>query len=259
MSNAIAIAMALVRRGHSCLPLGGDKRPTRKWKQWQTALPTAREVAQWTEAVSIGLVTGEIGGVVVVDCESMVDAAWTIARHGQPTCCSVRTRRGLHLYYRHPGWRVPNAQRVCNRYDVRGDGGYVVAPGAVANGHLYEWRSGRLSELSSCPMFRREWLPEQPLIEVEAHDGINAFPAAVERAMRYVDAVPGAVSGQGGHKATYVVAATLTRDFGLSVAQAFEVMRTWNERCEPPWSERDLLRTLENAAAKGTKSIGSKL
>ena len=45
----------------------------------------------------------------------------------------VETPRGVHLYFRHPGTHVGNRTRVKDetakpRYDIRGDGGYVVAP-----------------------------------------------------------------------------------------------------------------------------------
>ena len=251
------LALALIAKRLSCLPLGTDKRPTRKWKQWQQRLPTVSEVTDWTEAASVALITGTINGLVVVDCESMTDAAWTTGRLG-PTTCTVRTRRGLHLYFRHPQSSVRNAVRVHGRYDVRGDGGYVVAPMGIANGHTYTWRSGSYSELSTCPVFDSSWLPE---VEFAApkDDDMRALPNVVDQAARYLAKCEPAIAGQGGRKQTFAVAACMVRDFGLSVSQAFSLMQEWNQRCDPVWSDRDLLREIEGAAERGSKTIGSKL
>lgn len=48
---------------------------------------------------------------------------------------------GWHLLFAHPGERVPNsAGRLGVGIDVRGDGGYVIAPPSThASGRLYRW------------------------------------------------------------------------------------------------------------------------
>jgi hypothetical protein len=59
-----------------------------------------------------------------------------------PTLHVITGSGGLHLYYRHPGRRVPCSQgRVAPGVDIRGDGGYVVAPPAVhpRTGRPYRW------------------------------------------------------------------------------------------------------------------------
>ncbi len=70
-----------------------------------------------------------------------------------------------------------------------------------------------------------------------------------ERAARYVATIPGAISGQGGHDATYHVACVLVEGFALSVAAALPIMQCWNQTCDPPWSEGDLLYKLQSADA----------
>lgn len=257
MGNVKAMALAMVARGYSVLPLGENKRPTRKWKHWQQRTPSVDEILTWDEAASLALITGAISGVVVVDCESEVDAAWCLARL-LPTGCMVRTRRGMHLYYRHGGERVRNAVQVDGRYDVRGDGGYVVAPGAVARGHEYEWHAGSLGSIRKCPVFDPAWMPAIDNESAEVPSGEAAAVDVVDRAAMYVAACEPAVAGQGGRKRTFRVAACLTRDFGLSVSQAFDVMQPYNERCNPPWTEKQLLREIEGAAARGTRAIGVK-
>ncbi len=68
-----------------------------------------------------------------------------------------------------------------------------------------------------------------------------------ERARKYHAKLEGAVSGQSGHSATYHAACVLVLDFGLSVDDAWPIMLEYNQRCQPPWNERDLRRKLTEA------------
>jgi putative DNA primase/helicase len=66
------------------------------------------------------------------------------------------------------------------------------------------------------------------------------------RARCYVATLPPGISGQGGHNATFEAACTCFR-FGLSEAEATEIMRDFNARCVPPWSDHDLQHKVESA------------
>jgi len=83
-----------------------------------------------------------------------------------------------------------------------------------------------------------------------AHRCSSALDSAkvVERARRHVAMIPPAVSGQGGHDATFHVACALVLGFDLSVEDAFPVLGEWNTACQPPWSERELIHKLQDAA-----------
>ena len=70
----------------------------------------------------------------------------------------------------------------------------------------------------------------------------------IDRAQRYVDKIDGAVSGERGHDRTFHVACVLTHGFDLSVQDALSIIRAWNSRCEPPWTEAELLHKLEDSA-----------
>ena len=71
----------------------------------------------------------------------------------------------------------------------------------------------------------------------------------MDRARKYVAKMPPAISEQGGHNQTYHVACVLVEGFDLNQSQALEILREYNERCEPPWSERDLRHKVESADA----------
>jgi hypothetical protein len=59
--------------------------------------------------------------------------------------------------------------------------------------------------------------------------------------------MPPAVSGQGGHQATYAVAQVLVRGFGLGVDQARPILQEYSARCQPPWSDAELAHKLRSA------------
>src|SRR5258706_11637133 len=69
-----------------------------------------------------------------------------------------------------------------------------------------------------------------------------------ERARRYIARCPPAISGQGGHDATYHVAAVLVWGFALSEAEALMLLQEWNRNCVPPWSDAELLHKVKSAA-----------
>jgi hypothetical protein len=69
-----------------------------------------------------------------------------------------------------------------------------------------------------------------------------------ERISRYIGKIPGAVSGNGGHRQTFKVAMVLFNGFGCSEAETLEWLRHYNSKCEPPWSEAELLHKARSAA-----------
>lgn len=71
--------------------------------------------------------------------------------------------------------------------------------------------------------------------------------SVIERARKYIAQMPPAVSGQGGHKAAFKVACVLTIGFGLARDTALALLREWNQTCQPPWSERELIHKIESA------------
>lgn len=71
-----------------------------------------------------------------------------------------------------------------------------------------------------------------------------------ERIRNYVDKMPVAVSGQGGSNACLTVACVLVWGWGLSLEEAMPFMRDYSQRCDPPWSEKELQHKLRSAEKK---------
>lgn len=110
----------------------------------------------WSETpdANVGLVTGDKSGIVVVDVDGENGEA-ALAHYGEiPTTVESRTGKGRHLLFR--GANVRNsAGKLGPQLDVRGEGGYIVAPPSIhPNGSQYQWARGRhpgALELSPLP------------------------------------------------------------------------------------------------------------
>jgi hypothetical protein len=76
-------------------------------------------------------------------------------------------------------------------------------------------------------------------------DGKAMNPLDAARA--YLAKLPSAVSGAGGHDATFRAACCLVR-FGLADGDAMTLLREWNvTHCRPPWTEKELIHKLKDA------------
>ncbi len=80
--------------------------------------------------------------------------------------------------------------------------------------------------------------------------------ARLSRAQRYVAKVPGAVQGEFGSTATFMLAQRIVRGFSLPEPEALQVLEPWNQTCSPPWTSLELARKVTEAATKGRMEWG---
>lgn len=149
MTAACAAALDYAARGWLTLPTRAKKPLTTHGFKDATAEPAqiAAWWRQWPDAVP-AIVTGAASGLVVLDVDidqakgiDGRDALDALGMATHPATVTAHTPRGgLHLYFRHPGHDVPNSAGKLGRgLDVRGDGGYIVAPpepGRYFDSHL---------------------------------------------------------------------------------------------------------------------------
>ncbi len=130
------------------------------------ATTEGRVVADWWRrwpGANLALATGSASGVVVIDVdppqgdlslERLMDAAYEL-----PETLAVRTGSGgVHLYYLSPklpvantAGRLPGVDLELPGIDLRGNGGYVVAPPSVhVSGSPYVWLEDEV-ELAPAP------------------------------------------------------------------------------------------------------------
>jgi hypothetical protein len=130
------LADAAIALGVPVFPCDANKRPlTRHGFKDATADPAViRRLFANPAAVMIGMPTGEVTALVIVDVdvkEGRQGQAWLDANSQRlPQTWTVRTASGgLHLYFRWPDQPIRNsASKIAPGIDVRGDGGYVIAP-----------------------------------------------------------------------------------------------------------------------------------
>ncbi|MBP3509202.1 phage/plasmid primase, P4 family [Oscillibacter sp.] len=106
---------------------------------------------QWPDA-NIGIATGRVTGLMVIDIDTRHQGDEYFPelpeRYGElPETWEVQTGGGRHMYFRTPETAlIRNRANWVQGVDVRGEGGYVVAPPSLhPSGRRYEW------ELSSRP------------------------------------------------------------------------------------------------------------
>lgn len=153
---------------------------------------------------------------------------------------------GEHWVYRLQPWQ--SADEITDhaaglKWDVKKRGQIVVAPSIHASGGAYEWTN----EVPPAP------LPDAIYERIRRQHRQAPKPHAasstsmVERARAYVSTMPAAIAGAGGHSATWNVARKLAQDFQLSEADTWALLCEYNQRCTPPWSEKELRHKLEDA------------
>ena len=80
-------------------------------------------------------------------------------------------------------------------------------------------------------------------------------PGTFENALNFVRTTPPAISGKGGHAHTFSVARRLVESSSLSDSEVWTLLLEFNRRCEPPWSETELRRKLDEAKAASGRVV----
>lgn len=201
------------------------------------ATSNLEQIAKWWEqwpAANIGVRTGDPSGVVVVDVDTRHGGkeAWIdlMAEHDEvhtgPAC--LTGSGGMHLYYEHPVKPVRNsASLVAPGIDIRGDGGYVIAPPSIHMlGTSYTWIEG-YEPWTRAPQPIPSWLLEAMLQSPKGGIG-NALPA-------------GSPIPNGKRRQTLLSIAGSMRQYGLGETAIFNALMAENvERCMEPLDPREV-------------------
>jgi hypothetical protein len=248
------------------------KTPVMRWGHLQRRRPTEAEIAAMFSGppMNIAIVTGTISGIVVVDADSDAALDWA-ARHLPYTPWQVRTAKGYHLYYRHPGTPIRNKVHIDTgsgklAIDVRGDGGYVMGPGSHhATGAIYTATAGWTDPVTFVPAFRTAWLGQPRRLDSVRSERAGSPhrrpPAGTqacaqrERARRYLSRIPKPDIGQGADTATFKAACRLLRKFELAEADALELLDDWAGG-RPGWDRAWLERKVQSAHLYGREPMG---
>ena len=241
-------AHAYARRGWSVIPMQAHgKRPLVAWRELQQRIASIGEIDRWFRHwpdCNVGIVTGRISGVVVVDVDARHGGPDSVgqleAQHGPlPATVEAATGGGgRHLYFAHPGTAVANRVALRPGIDVRGDGGCVVAPPSVhPNGRRYAWVGGHGPG-------------ELPLAAPPIHFfGSAGVARAAGHARPYWRRLIRDGIGPGKRNNTI---ASLTGHLlwrGVDLDVVLELMLAWNRtHCRPPLPDEEVAQVVQSIA-----------
>lgn len=239
-------------RGWSVIPLVGKRPALASWKEYQSRRATEAELREWfaDAAANVGIVTGRISGLVVVDCDTPADGEFWLNTYPKSPLIVQTGGGGMHVYYQWPpAVTVRNHTKLYGRaIDLRAEGGYVVAPPSrhPTTGQLYAWTSVGDYSLDQVPAFDPAWVDRPRTTDQHSHAPIRNVRAWIRKVH--------AISGQGGHNATFKVACKL-RDAGLPPEEALAELIDWNTSCaRPPLELRQLVHKISSAYAEPRQS-----
>ena len=259
-------AIAYAARGWAVFPLQPRGKTPITAHGCKDATSDIDVIAQWwtrTPNANIGIATGGLSGIVVIDidgeCGKESFEAFTADNDLPETLTSATGGGGFHLIFDAGEEAIKNSQGTIGKgIDTRGDGGYIVAPPSIhASGEAYRWTN----DVAPAPL--PDWLrPEHYKARPQVTKQQPARPRLamaddnrIERARAYLDAMPGAIQGAGGHNCLLAAATALVHGFELADADALDLLWSdFNPRCSPPWDagnpkeRKDFERKVSQAA-----------
>jgi len=161
----VEVAVSYAKKGLAVFSLApGSKVPIKGSAGWKDATTDEKEIRQMFAScpeANIGIATGKISGIIVVDVDVKSGAQGEetleklLKQHGPlpKTPCCITPSGGYHYYFKYPeGVDIPCSQgKLGPGIDIRSDGGYVVAPPSVIADKLYVWEvTGDIDDVEAC-------------------------------------------------------------------------------------------------------------
>jgi hypothetical protein len=247
MSALLDSALAYAKRGLRVFPC----RPRDKWPAcahgFHDATIDPNVIAGWWRGnpeCNIGIATGEQSGIFVVDLDD-ADAESELRKLEQqnsalpPTVESI-TGKGRHLFFAWPNRSIRNSVGakggIAPGIDIRGQGGYVIAPPSIhPSGRAYAWSVDSARAFADAP----PWLIER----------IAARPRGATPPTQWRELVKGIPEGARNCQLTSLAGLLLRRRIDAVVTLA--LLQGFNARyCSPPLPESDVHRIVDSICGR---------
>jgi hypothetical protein len=257
MTDILQTALQYQQRGCSVIPVGRDKKPLVPWKQYQQEAAMPEQIREWWKKwpnAMIGLVTGRVSGLCVIDRDDMSkDEIKQYLPDGIPIPTTRTPRGGQHLYFRMPDQPIGNNALTVPGCDFRGEGGYVVSPPSVNSaGKAYTWAEG----LSICDV-------EPPPLPGRYISFINSFASGGYKGgagndnngqhSTTNDNTYNRMFQQGRRDEDLFHAANCLVRGGMAKDGIDQILDIIARNCEPPFSEADAARKVQSALERAAR------
>lgn len=242
-------AVDYINKGLAVFPVEAKgKRPLTR-NGCKDATTDAAQIKAWWQMwpnANIGIATGSVSGnIFVIDLDidenKGIDGYHTLQdwqrEHGDfpETWMSITGRGGYHLYFKGDK-EVRNRAGIIDGVDIRGEGGYVVAPPSIhSNGNRYEW----------------EYSPEEYSLQ-KADNVVKFFLDQGNEKFQQTFSMPAIINT--GERNQYMFRfACMMQSKGASDNAVYAATMSENlEKCNPPMDEKEI-RLLVNSALKYEK------
>jgi len=243
-TSPLNAALTYLQQGMPVIPIRPDKKPhLETWKPYQEQGPTEEEVRQWWTrwpGAMVGIVTGKISGVTVVDCDTA--EGYEAVQEMLPDSLLIPTaetpRGGKHLYFQTPTPPLGNATGFIEGVDFRGEGGYIIAPPSInGSGHGYRW----LLSLDDAPL---------PPLPSALHGALlNKKDSTYKRGCRhFVDTPDFFREGRRDETLFSIASALVRRDLPENlISQTFDILA---DNCIPPFPRSEAAAKIGSARAR---------
>jgi Bifunctional DNA primase/polymerase, N-terminal/Primase C terminal 1 (PriCT-1) len=248
MDVTLRTALALAKKGIHVFPCRPKQKEPATAHGCKDATADADIIVQWWREqpdANLAVATGTASDIFVLDIDGL-DAEIELRRlekeHGTlPSSVESITARGRHVWFRYStDVLVPNSTgKIAPGCDIRGNGGYVLAPPSIhPSGRRYEW-SVDCAALAPAP----EWLLD--IVSQPATTGTQPLPPEQWREL----VAGGAVEGTRDCTITKLAGHLLRRRIDPFVA--LELLQSWNAtRCVPPLPAADIERIVASVAGR---------
>jgi hypothetical protein len=168
---------------------------------------------------------------------------------------------GWHLFFEKPKENISGTKGVewqgkKTGIDIQVGNQYVIAPPSVHESKTnYEWMKPLIA-VEELPRLPQKWIDDF-LPRKDKKKSVATLPVTfvtndqvIDRCRKYVATIPSAIMGQGGSNPTLVAANAIFWGFALSEEQGWPILVEYSNRCEPPWTEKELQHKMSDAIHK---------
>jgi RecA-family ATPase len=166
MHNLMEAALSYAAKGYLVFPCKPREKVPATKHGLKDATRDERTLREWwseNPEYNVAIRTGKESNLVVLDIDEGGEETLADRGLGVGTAVVI-TGKGFHAYYEHPGFKVGNKVKFLPGLDLKGDGGYVIAPPSIhPSGKVYEWEAGLDAKVNEYP----GWLTGEQEVDTE--------------------------------------------------------------------------------------------